>query len=293
MKKTILFLFTLSIGIHLSFAQPDYSWGVFDTDYQSSYPNGNKKATGKIKYNQRIGNWEFYSEDGTLVAKRNYRSNTEFTTLETHNGKTNNLSIPLNECDKLFQFPLEDHHVEWAKRLYRDIPATNFRLAPDFNFFDFLNSIETDKISYFSDDQFQNKLTSIKEVTHTDKPICGYRIKLDYFFRNDFNFMDFRIVGIAPLYKTSDGKIEEICWLYYHGLKDLVFEKIVNTESRSMETILQTRNYGSIIYKEPGLTDRIIGELSTPPDWEQEKIYYEIDKSIIETENDLIIKSYF
>lgn len=189
---------------------------------------------------------------------------------------------------------METHHVEWTKRLYRDIPVNQFRLAADFNFFDFVNTIESDKIVYFSDDQFQNKIASVKEIEHAGKPIYGYRIKLDYFFRNDFNFMDSRIVGIAPLYKAADGKIHEICWLYYHGLKDIVFEKIVNQENQSMETILQTRSYGSTIYKETGLSDKTIDELSTDMiDWEREKIDYEIDKSIIEVENDLIIKSYF
>lgn len=294
MKKSILYIFALFASVHPLFSQPDYSWGIFNTHYLSSYPNGNKKVIGKIEHNQRVGNWEFYAEDGTLIAKRDYRSNTEFKTLETHNGNTNSLAIPLYEYDKLFLLPLEDHHVEWTKRLYRDIPVNQFRLAPDFHFFNFLNSIETDKIIYFSDDQFQNKLTSIKEVTHADKPICGYRIKLDYFFRNDFNFMDFRIVGIAPLYASADGKIHEICWLYYHGLKDIVFEKIMNTENRSMETILQTKSYGSTIYKETGVSDKTIDELSIDNmNWDREKIFYEIDKSIIEVENDLIIKSYF
>nr|WP_294858785.1 hypothetical protein [uncultured Fluviicola sp.] len=294
MKKWTLYLFALFTHVNLSFSQPDYSHGIFNTDYQSSYPNGNKKTIGKINHNQRVGNWEFYSEDGTLIAKINYRSNTEFTTLETHNGKTTSLAIPLYEYDKLFQLPLEEHHVEWTKRIYRDIPANQFRLAPDFNFFKFLDSMQSDKILYFSDDQFQNKITSARELMDEDKEICGYRIKLDYFFRNDFNFMDSRIVGIAPLYKTPDGKIKEICWLYYHGLKDIVFEKIINTENRSMETILQTRSYGSTIYKENNISNKILNELSTDSiDWKHEKIDYEIDKSIIEAENDLIIKSYF
>ena len=104
--------------------------------------------------------------------------------------------------------------------------------------------------------------------------------------------MDFRIVGIAPLYRKSDGKTEEICWLYYHGLKDSIFEKIVNTEGKSMETILQTRNYHSTIYKESDLSGKTIEERSATES-EQVKMFFEIDQSIIEAENDLIIDSYF
>lgn len=290
MKKSILYLF-ISVSVY-SFSQPDYSNGVYDNLYYSYYPNGNLKASGRIDHNQRIGDWSFYAEDGTLAAKITYSCNTYFKTTETHNHLNTSLSIPLYDSDKLFLLPLEDHHVEWTKRLYRDIPASGFGLATEFNFFDFLKTIQTDKVLCFADDQFQNPISSVDDVANRDQVICGYRIKMDYFFRNDYHFMDARIVGIAPLYQTNNGETKEICWLYYHGLKDIVFGKINNSEGYSMKTILQKRQYPSTIFKEMTVSGKTIEELSTN-ERERERLNFEIDKSIIEVENDLIIKSYF
>ncbi|MNX84791.1 hypothetical protein D3C86_1166040 [compost metagenome] len=186
---------------------------------------------------------------------------------------------------------MEEKDIIWTKRLYRDIPASEFNLSQEFDFFGRVNAIQTDKILYFVDNEFREKLQNPDGIPHSKEIITGYRIKLDYFFRTDFNFMDFRIVGIAPLYQTSEGNTKEICWLYYHGLKDVVFEKIVNKEGKSMEDILQTKNYHSIIYKETNVADKTIEEISKN-EQEQKAFYLEIDHSIIDTENEYIIKAY-
>jgi hypothetical protein len=294
MKKSILLslVLLLLLAPAPAFSQMNYENGVYSGNYASSYSNGNQKASGRLENNQRVGNWEFYGENGMLVAKINYLSNTEFKTIETHNHLSNSLNVPLNESDKLFELPLEEKNMIWAKRVHRDISISEFNLAPDFNFFQHLKTIQTDKPLCFSDEQFILPIQSLDSVPNTDKVICGYRIKLDYFFRKDYNFMDFRIVGIAPLYLTSDGKTEEICWLYYHGLKNLVFDKIQTGTGESMKSILQTKNYHSIIYKESNVANKTIEEISKDEE-ERKKFYLEIDNSIIETENDLIIKSYF
>lgn len=291
MKKSILSLPLLLLLAPATFSQGIYDNGIFTGDYASTYSNGNKKAVGRLEQNQRVGEWEFYGQDGKLAAKINYHSNTEFKTVETHNHLSNALHIPLKEYDRLFQLPLEQKTVIWAKRVYRDIPLAEFNLSPDFRFFDQLKAIQTDKALYFSDNEFKERIETPDKIPHAGETITGYRIKLDYFFRTDFNFMDFRIVGIAPLYQTSDGKTQEICWLYYHGLKDLVFEKIVNKAGESMEDILQTKQYHSIIYKESNVADKTIEEISKD-EQERKAFYLEIDHSILEAENDCIIKAY-
>jgi|GEM_PF-4732384 len=294
MKKSILQSLALSVLLApaVAFSQNIYDTGLYTGNYVSSYSNGNKKAIGRLEQNQRVGNWEFYSEDGTLAAKIDYQSNTEFKTIETHNHLSNSLSIPINKYDKLFQLPLEEKSVVWAKRVYRDIPIAEFELSPDFDFFQTLKNLQTDKPLCFLDDQFKTLIKNLDSVPHSNENISGYRIKLDYFFRKDFNFMDFRIVGIAPIYQSNNGKTKEICWLYYPGLKDLLFEKIQNREAKSMESILQTKNYHSIIYKESNVSDKSIEEISRNEE-ERKAFYLEIDNSIIEMENDLIIKCYF
>lgn len=292
MKKSIASLSYLLLFIpSVTFSQDIYDNGLFTGDYASLYSNGNKKAAGRMEQNQRVGKWEFYAENGDLAAKIDYCSNTEFKTIETRNHSARSLEIPLKEYDRLFLLPLEEKTVSWAKRVHRDIPLSEFNLAPDFDFFRYLKTVQTDKALYFADEQFRIQITSPDSIPHAGEIISGYRIKLDYFFRTDFNFMDFRIVGIAPLYQSTDGETKEICWLYYHGLKDLVFEKIVNKNGKSMEDILQTKNYHSIIYKESNVADKTIEEISK--DESERKIFYrEIDHSIIDAENEHIIKSY-
>jgi hypothetical protein len=294
MKKSILPALTFLILLipTISFSQLLYDSGIYSGKYVSSYPNGNKKAIGKLNRNQRVGTWEFYTENGELAARINYISNTEFETVETHNHSSISLKVPLKEYDRLFSLPLEEKTVVWAKRVHRDIKPYEFKLSPDFNFFQYLKTIQTDKALYFADDEFKTQLKNADSIPHSQEPIVGYRIKLDYFFRTDFNFMDFRIVGIAPLYQTSDGKTGEICWLYYHGLKDLVFEQIVNKDGESIESILQTKNYRSTIYKESNVADKTLEEISKDEE-ERMSLYKEIDNSILEIENDLIIKRYF
>lgn len=294
MKKSILPTLTLLIFLTplVGFTQLLYDNGIYSGKYVSSYPNGNKKATGRLDNNQRVGNWEFYAENGELAARIDYISNTEFETIETHNHSASSLKVPLKEYDRLFLLPLEEKSVLWAKRVHRDIPLSEFKLSPEFNFFGYLKTIQTEKALYFADEEFKTQIKNADSIPHSHEPIIGYRIKLDYFYRTDFNFMDFRIVGIAPLYKTSIGTTEEICWFYYHGLKDLVFEKIINTNGDSMENILQTKNYHSTIYKELNVANKTVEEVSKD-EKERMSLYLEIDNSILEAENDLIIKSYF
>ncbi len=293
MKKSILPSLALSLLIPTAgFSQLLYDNGIYSGEYVSSYPNGNKKATGRLDKNQRVGSWEFYTEKGELAAKINYISNTEFETVETHNHAATSLKVPLTEFDRLFLLPLEEKKVIWAKRVHRDIALSEFKLSPDFNFFQYLKTVQTEKTLYFADEEFKTQIKNADSIPHAEEPIIGYRIKLDYFFRTDFNFMDFRIVGIAPLYRTSNGKAHEICWLYYHGLKDLVFEHILNKDGKSMETILQTKDFHSTIYKELNMADKTVEEISRDEE-EQRLLYHEIDNSILEAENDFIIKCYF
>lgn len=294
MKKSILPTLTfLILQIPaIGFSQLSYESGIYSGNYVSTYTNGNKKAIGRLDNNQRVGNWEFYAENGELAARIDYISNTEFETIETHNHSARSLKVPLKEYDRLFLLPLEEKTVLWAKRVHRDVPLSEFKLNPEFNFFGYLKTIQTEKALYFADEEFKTQIKNADSIPHSHESIVGYRIKLDYFYRTDFNFMDFRIVGIAPLYKANNGKIEEICWLYYHGLKDLVFEKIINTSGESMETILQTKNYHSTIYKELNVANKTIEEISKD-EKERMSLYREIDNSILEVENDLIIKSYF
>ncbi len=292
MKNKLLYFLLSALAPSLSMGQADYHTGVFNGPYLSTYPNGKTKASGLIEKNQRVGDWTFYDESGDLVAKIHYTCNTEFQTLETRNQFATTLDIPLNAFDKLFQIPLEEENVVWAQRMFRDIPVSEFKPEPDFQFFDFLETIPTDNPLCYADDQFQTKIEDIRRIKHRNEPISGYRIKVDYFIRKDFNFMDFRIVGIAPLYQTSEGKNAEICWLYYHELKDLVFEKIVNKEGKSMETILQTRDYHSTIYKENSVSNKALEDIA-PDETKRKALYREIDQSLIETENNYILTCYF
>ena len=72
------------------------------TTYLSTYTNGNKKAKERLDINQRVGNWEFYAENGELAARMDYISNTEFEPIETHNYSSSSLKVPLKEYDRFY-----------------------------------------------------------------------------------------------------------------------------------------------------------------------------------------------
>lgn len=103
--------------------------------------------------------------------------------------------------------------------------------------------------------------------------VIGYRVKEDWFFDKQRSVMDVRIIGIAPLIYDRDefGNVREgnikkpLFWIYYPEARKLlanaeVFNRQNDAERRSFDDIFQKRLFGSYIYKEANVYDRLISD---------------------------------
>ena len=103
--------------------------------------------------------------------------------------------------------------------------------------------------------------------------VIGYRVKEDWFFDKQRSVMDVRIIGIAPLIYDRDefGNVREgnikkpLFWVYYPEARKLlanaeVFNRQNDAERRSFDDIFQKRLFGSYIYKEANVYDRLISD---------------------------------
>ncbi|HRH66443.1 MAG TPA: gliding motility protein GldN [Bacteroidia bacterium] len=103
--------------------------------------------------------------------------------------------------------------------------------------------------------------------------VIGYRVKEDWFFDKQRSVMDVRIIGIAPLIYDRDefGNVREgnikkpLFWVYYPEARKLlanaeVFNRQNDAERRSFDDMFQKRLFGSYIYKEANVYDRLISD---------------------------------
>lgn len=111
----------------------------------------------------------------------------------------------------------------------------------------------------------------VKEFSRDN--VIGYRVKEDWFFDKQRSVMDVRIIGIAPLIYDRDefGNVREgnikkpLFWIYYPEARKLlanaeVFNRQNDAERRSFDDIFQKRLFGSYIYKEANVYDRLISD---------------------------------
>ena len=84
------------------------------------YKNGNLKAKGQFKNNQKSGSWEFYAENGKQLIKREYSNNFIF----------NESKISSSEINNFNYWHINDYDI-----LYRDVFSTlilNSKINRDF-----------------------------------------------------------------------------------------------------------------------------------------------------------------
>ena len=103
--------------------------------------------------------------------------------------------------------------------------------------------------------------------------VIGYRVKEDWFFDKQRSEMDVRIIGIAPLIYDRDesGTIREgnikkpLFWIYYPQARALLknapaFNRENDAARLTFDDIFQKRMFGSYIYKESNVYDRLISD---------------------------------
>ncbi|MCF8276027.1 MAG: gliding motility protein GldN [Flavobacteriales bacterium] len=98
-----------------------------------------------------------------------------------------------------------------------------------------------------------------------------FRLKEDWFFDRQKSILDVRIIGIQPVADNIDrttGEVrgkEPMFWVYFPEARNIfasaeVFNRQNDAERRTMEDIFWKRMFGSFIYKEKNVYDRLVSE---------------------------------
>ena len=145
-------------------------------------------------------------------------------------------------------------------------------------------------------DEEGNERTETKAAPFEAPDIIEYRIKEVWFFDKQRSQMDVRIIGIAPVvYKKDDnGQILNksiIFWLYFPEAR-YVYQNffVYNAQNDAMrmsfDDLFWKRRFGSYIYKESNVFDRIVAQEATDG-IEQLLISEKIKEEIFKIEHDL------
>lgn len=97
------------------------------------------------------------------------------------------------------------------------------------------------------------------------------RLKEDWFFDRQKSILDVRIIGIQPVADNIDRVTGEVrgttpmFWIYFPEARNIfasaeVFNRQNDAERRTMEDIFWKRMFGSYIYKEKNVYDRLISD---------------------------------
>ncbi|MGB1017634.1 MAG: gliding motility protein GldN, partial [Chitinophagales bacterium] len=125
--------------------------------------------------------------------------------------------------------------------------------------------------------------------------IVKYKVKEDWFFDEETSTFQVRIIGIAPVLETFDenGNFigdETMYWIYYPDLRPILakyeaYNPGNNAVRLSWEDIFEARLFGSYIFKEDNVYDRVIQEYAAGLDalFESDNI----KQKIFEFEHDL------
>jgi gliding motility associated protien GldN len=140
-----------------------------------------------------------------------------------------------------------------------------------------------------------NPISGVKLLPYPSKEIVEYRIKEVWFFDKQRAAMDVRIVGIAPcVNKQREGKFlgpAPLFWLYFPEAR-YVFQNffVYNAQNDAMrmsfDDLFWKRRFGSYVYKESNVYDRVISQEAVSP-IEQLLISERIKEEIFKIEHDL------
>jgi gliding motility associated protien GldN len=106
--------------------------------------------------------------------------------------------------------------------------------------------------------------------------IKQFRIKEDWFFDKQKSVLEVRIIGIAPVQEVlaPDGSVKGdnvLFWIYFPEARYIfanseVYNRQNDAERRTYEDVFWKRMFGSYVYKEQNVYDRLIKDYSTGMD---------------------------
>ena len=283
--------------------QINTQYGMFNGKYIAWYKNGQKKAEGNFKNNQRVGIWTAWDSAGQTRMIRNYENSFGFKTVAAKNEKGENISLPektsydlTKNKDGYYKYPkLIEKNIIVSKRIWRTIePNINNKIIFENNtLFKLIlkNIADTQKLKAYDtqSDEFEKELTlaDIKSKLTNTTDVVAYKIKEDWFFDSSLQLSESRIIGLCPVIKNKDGNPTDLCWIYYPTLRGiLATEKIkINDEPliTTMEDVFQFRYFNSSIYKESNNYNRKISDYKTGKAIKEEA--EAIEMAILDLEN--------
>ena len=138
------------------------------------------------------------------------------------------------------------------------------------------------------DPPYDLQMTIIEEPFQP-KTVKEYRLKEDWFFDKQRSVLDVRIIGICPVQDNIDPITGEVrgstpmFWIYFPEARNIfasaeVFNRSNDAERRTLEDIFWKRMFGSYVYKEKNVYDRLIQDYKKGIDQllEAERIKQEI-----------------
>ncbi|MFT5053514.1 MAG: gliding motility associated protein GldN [Oceanospirillaceae bacterium] len=138
------------------------------------------------------------------------------------------------------------------------------------------------------DPPYDLQMTIIEEPFQP-RTVKEYRLKEDWFFDKQRSVLDVRIIGICPVQDNIDPTTGEVrgstpmFWIYFPEARNIfasaeVFNRSNDAERRTLEDIFWKRMFGSYVYKEKNVYDRLIQDYKQGIDQllEAEKIKQEI-----------------
>ncbi|MDA9564104.1 gliding motility protein GldN [Flavobacteriales bacterium] len=110
----------------------------------------------------------------------------------------------------------------------------------------------------------------IQEIPTTSEEVLWYDVKEEWFFDRQRSVMDVRIIGLCPMknkvndFGESQGP-QPLFWIYYPEARYVfnqqeVYNRQNDSERRTLEDIIWSRQFGSYIIKESNVYDRFINE---------------------------------
>jgi gliding motility associated protien GldN len=110
----------------------------------------------------------------------------------------------------------------------------------------------------------------VQPIAVTSDEILWYEMKEEWFFDRQRSVMDVRIIGICPMknkkneFGESQGP-QPLFWIYYPEARYVfnqqeVYNRQNDSERRTLEDIIWSRQFSSYIIKESNVYDRVISE---------------------------------
>jgi hypothetical protein len=243
--------------------------GTVHGEYQSFHNNGQLKAEGNFFFNQRIGEWKVYNEEGEIIAKRYFdslgRINVIVPTL-SDNPVIELLNQPQyiverNEAGYYKFQHIKEGDIVWSKRVWSFLPKGDNPDIYNFDWMATLNDFEMHEdlsnkrdIKVYKDDEFKSFYEDDEYIDLTDLKFLGVGIKKDYFYDVVRHRTDARVIGITVFAEdTTTKEIKDFTLYYPTDLRPLLVKQEIDHDVpniSNLDDIFFLNAYGEIIYEE-------------------------------------------